>query len=199
VRRSAPGVEIKRLTPKQQRFVREYLIDLNATQAAIRAGYSEKTAYSIGNENLRKPEIAAAIQAAQAARSRRTEIDADQVLLGLAQLANSDIGDILDFSADLPRLRPASAIPAAARRAIASVKVKRHGEKTGDDAQVVEVQEFKLWDKLAALRELALHLGLRSPHFNFNIDWDRLTEEECDRIIAGEDPREVIASRGARA
>ena len=45
------------LTPKQKRFCQEYLIDLNATQAAVRAGYSEKTAYSVGNENLRKPEI----------------------------------------------------------------------------------------------------------------------------------------------
>ena len=45
------------LTPKQQRFVEEYLIDLNATQSAIRAGYSEKTAYSVGHENLKKPEI----------------------------------------------------------------------------------------------------------------------------------------------
>jgi phage terminase small subunit len=68
------------MTPKQQRFVDEYLIDLNATQAAIRAGYSEKTAYSIGDENLRKPEIAAAIQAAMDERAERTEITADYVL-----------------------------------------------------------------------------------------------------------------------
>ena len=55
----------KTLTPKQRRFIEEYLIDLNATQAAIRAGYSEKTAYSIGQENLRKPVIAEAIAAAK--------------------------------------------------------------------------------------------------------------------------------------
>ena len=52
------------LTPKQQLFVAEYLVDLNATQAAVRAGYSEKTAYSVGHENLKKPEVAAAIQEA---------------------------------------------------------------------------------------------------------------------------------------
>lgn len=68
------------LTGKQQRFVDEYLIDLNATQAAIRAGYSEKTAYSIGDENLKKPEIAQAIQAAMNSRSKRTQVDADYVL-----------------------------------------------------------------------------------------------------------------------
>jgi phage terminase small subunit len=70
----------KRLTPKQAAFVQEYLVDLNATQAAIRAGYSEDTAYSIGNENLSKPEIADAIQAAMDQRAARTRITTDYVL-----------------------------------------------------------------------------------------------------------------------
>lgn len=68
------------LTGKQQRFVEEYLVDLNATQAAIRAGYSEKTAYSIGDENLKKPEIAKSIQEAMNKRAKRTEVNADYVL-----------------------------------------------------------------------------------------------------------------------
>jgi phage terminase small subunit len=68
------------LTAKQETFVREYLIDLNATAAAERAGYSAKTAYSIGQENLNKPEIAAAIQKAMNERAERTRIDADYVL-----------------------------------------------------------------------------------------------------------------------
>ena len=65
------------LTPKQERFVAEYLIDLNATQAAIRAGYSVKTAKQAGSENLSKPDIAKAVQDAQAARAARTEITQD--------------------------------------------------------------------------------------------------------------------------
>lgn len=68
------------LTPKQERFVQEYLIDLNATQAAIRAGYSERTAGSIGDENLRKPEIAAAVQKAMDERAKKTGITAEYVL-----------------------------------------------------------------------------------------------------------------------
>jgi len=68
------------LTAKQERFVQEYLIDLNATQAAIRAGYSEKTAGSVGNENLKKPEIAKAIATALAKRSERVEVSQDYVL-----------------------------------------------------------------------------------------------------------------------
>ena len=69
-----------KLTDKQQRFVDEYLIDLNATQAAIRAGYSAKTAAVIGNENLIKPYIADAIAKAQAERSERTEVTQDYVI-----------------------------------------------------------------------------------------------------------------------
>ena len=70
----------KQLTPKQQRFVDEYLIDLNATQAAIRAGYSKKTAPGIGCENLIKPNIADAIAKAQEKRTERTEVTQDYVI-----------------------------------------------------------------------------------------------------------------------
>lgn len=68
------------LTAKQERFVEEYLIDLNATQAAIRAGYSEKTARQVGAENLTKPVIADAVARAQARRSEATGITAEWVL-----------------------------------------------------------------------------------------------------------------------
>ncbi len=81
----------KALTPKQQRFVEEYLIDLNATQAAIRAGYSKKTAKSIGQENLTKPYIAAVIDAAKAERSIRTEISQDWVLERLIENHNRSV------------------------------------------------------------------------------------------------------------
>ena len=81
------------LTAKQQLFVDEYLSDLNATQAAIRAGYSEKSAASIGEENLRKPEIEAAINEALKARRQRTEVTQDRVLEELAVLAFAPITD----------------------------------------------------------------------------------------------------------
>lgn len=72
-----------KLTPKQSAFVAEYLIDLNAAAAARRAGYSERTADRTGYENLRKPEIAAAIEAARLERSNRLQLTADDVLIGL--------------------------------------------------------------------------------------------------------------------
>jgi phage terminase small subunit len=68
------------LTSKQQRFVDEYCVDLNATQAAIRAGYSPKTAYSIGSENLTKPEIRSALQANQAAVTRQLKITKEYLI-----------------------------------------------------------------------------------------------------------------------
>lgn len=71
------------LSDKQKAFVQEFQVDRNGTQAAIRAGYSKKTAYSIANENLKKPEIAAAIAKAQAAAQERTEITTDFVIAGL--------------------------------------------------------------------------------------------------------------------
>lgn len=74
------------LTPKQQRFVEEYLIDLNATQAAIRAGYSEKTARKIGSENLTKLDIQEAIQEARNKLSERTEITQDYVLTNIQKV-----------------------------------------------------------------------------------------------------------------
>ena len=71
------------LKEKQRRFVDEYLVDLNATQAAIRAGYSAKSARFMGAENLTKPNIQEAIQAALAARSSRCQVTQDTVLTGL--------------------------------------------------------------------------------------------------------------------
>ena len=83
-----------KLTPKQQRFVDEYLIDLNATQAAIRAGYSPKTARQIGEQNLSKLDIQQAIEQAKAERSERTKITQDDVLKMWHDLATVDYNEI---------------------------------------------------------------------------------------------------------
>lgn len=86
-----------KLTAKQARFVEEYMLDLNATQAAIRAGYSARTAASIGEENLRKPEIAATLREAQQARSERTAIDQDMVLREWLAIATADPNEVISF------------------------------------------------------------------------------------------------------
>ena len=88
------------LTAKRQAFVDEYLVDLNATQAAIRAGYSKKTAAQIGEQNLRKLEISSAIDSAKEARSERTQITSDMVVTELAKLAFTGILDYMKFDDD---------------------------------------------------------------------------------------------------
>lgn len=84
-----------KLTDKQELFCREYLKDLNATQAAIRAEYSEKTAYSIGQENLTKPEIQSRIAELNAERMEKLEVDASYVLKRLVEIDQMDVLDIL--------------------------------------------------------------------------------------------------------
>lgn len=83
---------MSKLTEKQKRFCEEYLIDLNATQAATRAGYSDKTAYSIGVENLKKPEIQKHLKILMSKRSKRTETTADTVIEELRKIAFADAG-----------------------------------------------------------------------------------------------------------
>ena len=94
-----------KLNPKQSRFVEEYLVDLNATQAALRAGYSEKTANRTGSENLSKPVIADAIQIAQAERSARTQITVDKVLTDIELIKQdamqSEAGRMINHAAAL--------------------------------------------------------------------------------------------------
>lgn len=85
------------LTPKQQAFVAQYLVDLNATQAAIRAGYSAKTANREGTRLLSNAVIAAAIAEAQAARAKRVEVEQDEVLRGWLHVARSDPRELIEF------------------------------------------------------------------------------------------------------
>lgn len=137
------------MTKKQKRFVEEYLIDLNATQAAIRAGYSPDTAKSIGSENLTKPDIQARIAKAMAERSKRTGVNADRVVTELAKIAFVNASDVID--ADTATLRPDATPEDTA--AIQSVKVKTFGE---DGLE----REIKMADKLKALELLGKHLGM---------------------------------------
>lgn len=140
------------MTKRQKRFVEEYLIDLNATQAAIRAGYSPDSARDIGCENLTKPNIKAAIDKAEAERSRRTGINQDRVIRELAKVAFLNPVDVIDMDD--------ATIQGQANRddtaCIASVKVKTIPT---DDGPITE-REVKTYDKLKALELLGKHLGM---------------------------------------
>lgn len=150
------------LTAKQERFVAEYLIDLNATQAAIRAGYSEKTANKQGSQMLGKTSIAAAISEAQARRSERTEITQDRVLAELAKIGFSDLRKVVTSHGSLIDVQDWDDETAGA---IASVEVVKRpsGEYDEDNKPILDhVAKIKTWDKLSALEKLGKHLGMFS-------------------------------------
>lgn len=136
------------MTPKQKRFVQEYLIDLNATQAAIRAGYSSKRADAIGYENLRKPEIRSALEKAQERLAEEAGIAAAQVLRELAIMGLSDLTDYVVWGPDGVSLKDSASLDAAKRRAVVEVSQTQHGVK------------IKLANKLGALELIGRHLGL---------------------------------------
>ncbi|MBY0138369.1 terminase small subunit [Paracoccus yeei] len=146
------------LTAKQARFVEEYLIDLNATQAAIRAGYSPRTAEQQGSRLLRNAQVAAAATEAQAARSAKTQITQERVLEELAKVGFSDVRKLFSAGA----LRSADNLHDDMAGAIASIEVvAKPGPPDEDGNREVEfVHKIKLWDKIAALEKIGRHLGM---------------------------------------
>jgi phage terminase small subunit len=152
-----------KLSAKHERFVAEYLVDLNAAAAYRRAGYKAKddhTAAANAARLIAKDSIQQTITAAAAKVIDKLEVDAANVTEEWVCIAHSDIGDILDFSGDVPKMRSAHEIPAKARRAISGFKTRRVVEGKGEDARTVEISEFKYWDKLGALEKLAKLKGL---------------------------------------
>ncbi|MDL2267163.1 terminase small subunit [Desulfovibrio sp. OttesenSCG-928-G15] len=148
------------LSKKQAVFVQEYLIDLNATQAAIRAGYSKKRADAIGHENLRKPEIAEAVRKAMEARNERTEISQDRVLEELACLAFGDLRDAVSWGPDGVVLKSSDTLTPEQAAAISEVSetVTKDGGST----------RIKRHDKGKALELLMRHMGMLNDKLNLS-------------------------------
>ena len=163
-----------KLTEKQRRFVDEYLIDLNATQAAIRAGYSVKTAKDIGCQNLAKLNIQQEISEKMAERSKRTGVNQDRIVLELAKIAFVNAADVID-SDDATIKAGATADDTAA---IQSVKVKVIPTKEGEGVE----REIRLNDKLKALELLGKHLGMWNDKLDVNLN--------IPVVISGEDALE---------
>lgn len=173
---AGPGAS---LSAKQARFVEEYLIDLNATQAAIRAGYSARTATEQASRLLSNVKVATAIQTAQAARSARTGITQDRVLAELAKIGFSDLRKVLTANGGL--LSPQDWDDETAG-AISSLEVVvRHDGETDEDGKKIpeHVHKIKAWDKLSALEKIGKHLGMfkdgasagdEAPPLNININ-----------------------------
>lgn len=153
------------LTPKQQTFVDEYLIDLNATQAAIRAGYSSNRASEIGYQLLHKTTVRAAIDAAQAKRSERTEITQDMVLRELAKIGFADIRKVVRWGNTEIRLNDGSDDGfVEAYHGLALTSSDQVDDETA--AAIAEISQgkeglkVKFHDKRAALVDMGRHLGM---------------------------------------
>lgn len=157
------------LSDKQKCFVEEYLIDLNATQAAIRASYSVKTANEQGARLLANVSIKTAIAEKMAERSRRTGVSQDRVILELAKIAFVNAADVIDFQN--ASIKKNAAIEDTA--AIQSVKTKLFGEGGIE-------REIKMADKLKALELLGKHLGMWNDKLDVNMNIPIIFEGEAD-------------------
>jgi phage terminase small subunit len=149
------------LTPKQTRFIEEFLLDLNATAAAIRAGYSKRTAKQKAWKLRETPEIKAAIATAIEARSERTEITADQVLEELAKIGFANSGDFFEWGPDGIRVKPQADLTPEQQAAVAEVSETK--TKEGGTVKV------KLHDKVAALDKIGRHLGMFTDNLNLRL------------------------------
>lgn len=149
------------LTPKQRRFVDEYLVDLNATAAARRAGYSAKTAEQQGPRLLVNVGVSSAIAAAQQERSERTRIDADWVLRTLAAEKTADLASIFD---DRHNLRPISDWPMVFRTGlIVGVESIEEYEGSGKERVAVGmVRKIKLADRIRHLELIGRHVDVQA-------------------------------------
>lgn len=144
------------LTDKQEMFCREYLIDLNATQAAIRAGYSEKTAPTIACENLIKPNIQQRIAELKAERCERTKVDADYVLQRLTEIDQMDVLDILTETGDL---KPVRDWPKVWRTSLSGLDIVA---MAGDGDTAALLKKIKWPDKVKNLELLGKHVDVQA-------------------------------------
>lgn len=145
----------KPLTPKQQRFVEEYLVDLNATQAAIRAGYSKKGAEVQGCGLLRNPRVQAAVSVGREKQAKRTEINADWLLKRLADEAEADFADLYDSNGGL---KPVKDWPTIWRKGlIAGLETE---ELRGDGVALGITRKVKLSDRMKRLELIGRHVNV---------------------------------------
>lgn len=149
------------------------MIDLNATQAAIRAGYSVNTAQQMGSENLSKPVIQTAIAKAMAERSKRTGVNQDRIVLELAKLAFVNMTDIVDKKGEIKDIATADDLSC-----IESIKYKHSDTDSGSSVE----REVKIGSKIKALELLGKHLGMWNDKIDVNV--------AVPIVISGEDALE---------
>jgi len=163
------------LTFKQHRFVVEFLVDTNATQAAIRAGYSKRSAREIGYSLLQKPAVKAAVRRLFKELQDKTIMSVDEILKEYSRIGRSDILDYLSFDGKDVVLNASSELIEAEARAIAKVaeKVNKDGSKS---------VSFELHSKTHGLDSLAKYYKLfGDQQVNVNLSWVDLMTDVHDR------------------
>lgn len=171
------------LTPKQEAFVREYLLDLNATQAAIRAGYSAKTAYSMGQRLLKNVEVSAALVAAKQERAQKTQIDADWLLTRLAEESTADVAELYN---DDGTLKPVKEWPLIWRQGlVAGLDVE---EIRVEGIVVGSIRKIKLSDRIKRLELIGRHIDVGAfkdkVEHSGKVEVEALTDEALEAKIA---------------
>jgi len=164
-----PGKAVK-LKPRQAEFCRQYLIDLNGKQAAVRAGYSARTAEFQASRLLSNVKVQDYLQQVQAETRKRTDITRDEVLSELAAILRAKLTDYLHFDGRIIRFKDLATLTESQIKAIEGIKETRHGI------------ELKLHGKSWSIERICKILGFDSPQ-TFDINLDKLDEETLDKLI----------------
>lgn len=165
------------MTPKQQRFIAEYRKDLNGTQAAIRAGYSKRTAASIAEELLRKPEIAQAVAEKTQAQLESADLSAERTLEEMRRLAFSNVQDLFDDKGDLIPIHLLTREQAAS---ISSLEVIMKNATAGD-GKIDRVLKIKVWDKPKVMEMLGKHFALLTERVHLTAEEALITALQSGR------------------
>lgn len=166
------------LSPKQERFVHEYLVDANGAQAAIRSGYSKKGAKEAAYDLLQEPHIKAAINELKLKQQERLEISADDILRELFTIATTNLKDAFDENGQLLPIRE---MPDSIAKAISGLDVYKDFT---EGVEIGETRRVKLWDKIQALTLLGKHLKLFADRVEHVADTRTVEEikEEIKRL-----------------
>ena len=155
------------MTPKQQAFAEQYLLDLNATQAAIRAGYSKKTANEQGARLLANVSVRSLIERLQSERSERTKIDADWVLRTLAEEKAADLADLYDATGTL---KPVHEWPMAFRRGVVvGVETVEEWQGVGEERKPIQIRKIKMTDRTKHIELIGKHVNVQAFRDNVGL------------------------------
>lgn len=171
-----------KLTAKQERFCQEYIVDFNATQAAIRAGYSKKTAIVQASQTLTKLNVQKRIEELTSRLQKKTDISREMIIAEYAKIAFTDIRDYFDENS---RLLPIKDLSDKAAAALSGIEVDElWGYSPDGKIQIGDTKKIKRWDKIKALEGLAKVYGYYAPEKSeVKIDNQPFSDSQVEKIL----------------